>query len=175
VAAVADGRVTSLHAERGPDFTVLGFGHADADQLTTIAAALRPRLAPAVGVRVLVPDDADSVAAFLGAEPGEVLVIRPDGLLLARYPSAAAIDAEALAAHILSGGSEGPIYPDDIVTPTSLSQAERTWRVLSDALDKVPAEGREAFLTRLVLLLSLHEPDPEAVQGLVAEALDMER
>jgi 3-(3-hydroxy-phenyl)propionate hydroxylase len=175
VAAVAGGRVTSLQAERGPDFTLLAFGHADADPLASIAVALRSRLAPAVGVGVLVPDDADSVAASLGTEPGEVLVIRPDGLLLARYPSAAAIDTEALAAHILSGGPAAPRGRDGVVTPASLSQAEQVWRALSDALDEVPPEGREAFLTRLVLLLSLHEPDPEAVQGLVAEALDMER
>ena len=192
VATVADGRVTSLHAERGPDLTLLGFGAETVPALTEAGSVLRQGLAPAVGVRVLVTaaapggplagvttleDGDDTIASALGAAPGEVLAIRPDGLLLARWDSPARIGEPAdLAAHILRGGQEdeGGDQPG-CVREKTLSPAERAWRSLSDALDEVPAEGREAFLTGLVLLLSLHEPDPAAVQGLVAEALDTER
>lgn len=170
VAIMAAGRLTSLHAERGPDFTLLAFGHADAYRLAGIAAVLRSRLAPAAGVRVLVPDNAGRVAESLGTGRGEVLVIRPDGLLLARYPAVAAIDADTLARHILAGGQEEGGDQPGIVQQKSLSHAEWVWRSLSDALDKVPAEDREAFLIRLALLLSLDQRDPAAVASLIAEA-----
>jgi hypothetical protein len=44
------------------------------------------------------------------------------------------------------------------------------WRTLSDALDAVPAEGREAYLTRLTLLLALNQEDPQTLASLAAEA-----
>jgi hypothetical protein len=54
------------------------------------------------------------------------------------------------------------------------------WRTLSDALDDVPADAgatagataREAFLTRLTLLLALRAGDATGFGGLVVEARD---
>jgi 3-(3-hydroxy-phenyl)propionate hydroxylase len=191
VAILAGGRVSSLHAERGPDFTLLGFGLETVPVLTEVASVLGECLAPAVGVRVLVTaaaagtalagvtvleDGNGTITSALGAAPGEVLAVRPDGLLLARWDSLAEIgDPAELASFILRGGQEdeGGEHPA-FVREKSLSHAERVWRTLSDALDDVPAEGREAFLIRLALLQSLHEPDSAAFQGLIAEALDTE-
>ena len=170
------GQPTALHAARGPDFTLLAFGHADGYALTGIAAALRSRLAPAVGAGLLVPDDGDAVAAALGTGPGEVLVIRPDGLLLARYASAAGLDAHALADHILSGGPGKSADEEELPARRhELSHAEQVWRAVSDTLDRVPAANRESFLTRLVMLLALRQEKPSDLQNLVAEALEVPR
>ena len=138
-----------------------------------------------------------TVAAALGAAPGEVFVIRPDGLLLGRFSSVAALgDPHALAAHILSGGvtadNEGDRAPADTLpgeegvadagdpgsaVPAAsgaaeggLSASERMWRTLSDAIDAVAPADREQFLIRLGLLLALDQRDPENLAALVADA-----
>jgi 3-(3-hydroxy-phenyl)propionate hydroxylase len=182
------GRRTSLHAERGPDFTLLAFGRQEAERLTGAAEVLGARLAPAVGVRVLVPDDGESVASALGGRPGEVLIIRPDGLLLGRFASPAALgEPEDLAVHILRGGARkmagdqlGVVRDggaldgaalDGTALDRKLSPAEEAWRAVSAGLDEAPAGEREAFLARLVLLLALEQPDPATVPRLVTEAL----
>ncbi|MDR7304358.1 FAD-dependent oxidoreductase [Haloactinomyces albus] len=117
-------RSSGFNAERGPDFTVLGV-HTDPGTLTDFVQDLRQRLAPAVGVRALVTrhehsheqatpgpqerlldDAAGTLARAFGAESGEVFVIRPDGLLLGRFPGSEHLDApEKLADHILQGGT----------------------------------------------------------------------
>jgi hypothetical protein len=166
-----DGHSASLHGERGPDLTLLAFGNADAAALTGIVSTLRSRLRPALGVRLLIPDDGDSVAGSLDAGRTEVLVIRPDGLLLARYACAAAIDPQALAAHIRGGGPSVPPAEREVLLPRqALSPAEKVWCSVSDALDDVPPEDHMAFLTRLVLLLALDRPDPSAAAHLIAQA-----
>jgi 3-(3-hydroxy-phenyl)propionate hydroxylase len=190
--SLAGGRLSSLHAERGGDFTLLGFGvGADDAALAAFGSALAARLAPAIGVRVLdgalLNDTDGTVAAALGAAPGEVFVIRPDGLLLGRFINVAALGAaDALAAHILSGGGGmagaaeegaaeevGPARMSSVVSGVSeseLSPGERMWRTLSEAIDAVAPAGREPFLTRLALLLAIDQRDPETLAALVAEA-----
>ena len=152
------GRVSSLHAERGGDFTLLSFGAAaDAGALGAFGKVLAARLAPAVGVRVL-DGSGGTVAADLGAAPGEVFVIRPDGLLLGRFTGMAALgDPGALAAHILSGGrpasadgdsraeeslpgEEGPAGAGDPVSATS--SAASTAPAASGAEDGLSAAER---------------------------------
>jgi 3-(3-hydroxy-phenyl)propionate hydroxylase len=177
------GRRTSLHAERGQDFTLLAFERQEADRLAGVAEVLGSRLAPAVGVRVLVPDDGGSVASALGGRPGEVLIIRPDGLLLGRFASPAALgEPEDLAVHILRGGArelagdqDGVVRDgatlDTAALDSELSPAEEAWRAVSAGLEEAPAGDREAFLARLVLLLALEQPDPATMASLVAEAV----
>lgn len=118
-AVTADGTETSLNALRGGDFTLLQFAPDTADQqvLAETAATLGAALAPAVGVRALAADapgpahpgipqitgTAGPLAADLGAHAGDTLVIRPDGLLLARLTGRP--DAAALAERIRTGGT----------------------------------------------------------------------
>jgi 3-(3-hydroxy-phenyl)propionate hydroxylase len=164
------GRLSSLHAERGRDFTLLAFSAAPADPLEEFAATLRSRLAPAVGVRVLSDSDG-ALAEALGGRPGEIFVIRPDALLLGRFADAAALgDPGALARHVLGGGDS--LGTDGERSRREPSGGERMWRTLSDALDAVPADAREAFLTRLTLLLAPHARNAAVFAGLVAEARD---
>lgn len=207
----AAGQSWGLHAERGADFTLLVFADGDgADELAgatakleEFAVALRSLLAPAVGVRVLA-DNEGELAGPLGGLPGEVFVIRPDGLLLGRFADVAALgDAGALAGRVLGGGTDSVSIPDGASSPDgsitgganspdaaslpaasspadapvpdaagTLSTDERMWRTLSDALDAVPADDREAFLTRLALLLALRVADASTFEALVAEARD---
>jgi 3-(3-hydroxy-phenyl)propionate hydroxylase len=172
------GRLSSLNAERGPDFTLLHFGNgpggvASIGRLEEFATTLRSLLAPAVGVRVL-RDSSGELAKSLGGAPGEIFVIRPDGLLLGRFADTAALgDPRALARHVLDGGSPGGSDGTDGAAFTrEPSSRERMWRTLSDVLDTVPVDAREAFLTRLTLLLALRSGDAAAFAGLVAEARD---
>ncbi len=189
---LGDGSVSSLHAERGADFTLLRFGDAPAGDapagdapagaLAEFAAALRTRLAPAVGVRVL-HDTTCTLAKALGGRPAEIFVIRPDGLLLGRFSGVAALgDPRVLADRILTGGGTPDAEPvsapgADLASsaqpaPTeALSPNEQLWRTLSDALDATPAADRDAFLARLTLLLAVRQADPASFAAMVNEAM----
>lgn len=164
----ARGRSRGLHAERGPDFTLLAFAAGDADRLTAAATELADRLSPAAGVRVLVaPDAADA----LGAVGGELFVVRPDGLLLGRFDGPAAL--AGLGDHILRGGAARAqaVAPSGGTEEASTADpAEHAWRSLGEALDAVPAGAREFFLTKLVLLLALEQADPSVLSASIAEA-----
>jgi 3-(3-hydroxy-phenyl)propionate hydroxylase len=81
-----DGKGRSLHEIRGAGFG-LYVVRPDAAALEA-ARELRTELATALpheDVAVIPVDDEDTVAAWL-ARPGEVVVVRPDGLVLARGP-----------------------------------------------------------------------------------------
>lgn len=162
------GESRGLHAARGRGFTLLAF--TGDDRLAAAARTLEDHLAPAADVRVLVEPEA---AGPLGASDGEVFVIRPDGLLLARFDGPEAL--AGLADHILRGGTNSSVpapapVPDAEKLDDDLSDTERIWRALSDGLDAVPEGERESFLTRLTLLLALDKPDPARLSSLIAEA-----
>ena len=109
------------------------------------------------------------MAAAWGAAPGEVFVVRPDGLLLARGPVA---DLAGLPALLRAGcGATGAPAPGDVVTPLPADQARReaAWLALSAGLDTVPAGDREGFLTRLALLLA-DRGDTDTLLAAVATA-----
>ncbi|WP_448624384.1 FAD-dependent monooxygenase [Geodermatophilus sp. URMC 64] len=162
------GKETSLNEIRGPGFAVVGF----APDAAAVAAAerLREDLAaalPAEQVTVALVGgaadrqpgvcavDAESVdlAAVWGARPGELFVVRPDGLLLARGQ---ATDLAGLPAHLRAGGAAGDAREAGGAAeapPAGLARREAAWLGLSEGLDAVPADDREGFLTRLALLL----------------------
>lgn len=116
------GRPTSLNALRGGDFALLAL-HTDPAAVHRAAAALNVALRRALTVRALVASDgtrtpADgsevtvlddpgrALAPALGVHDGDVLLVRPDGLVLARFPDVSALDdTDGLARHLLNGGA----------------------------------------------------------------------
>jgi 3-(3-hydroxy-phenyl)propionate hydroxylase len=98
---------------------------------------------------------ADELTAAWGARPGEVFVVRPDRLLLAR---GSAEELAGLPRHVLAGGAagagaaraDGPV----VEVPADEARREAAWLALSGGIDAVPADDREGFLARLALLLA---------------------
>ena len=180
---LVDGKETSLNEIRGSGFGVLGVSLDDADVET--ATALRHGLAAAfpwdevslvlVGesagcseVATVVDDPSKDVARVWGAENGEVFVVRPDGLLLAR---GSAEDLMNLPAHLVAGGSAVPelsLEPADPL-PVDQHRREAAWLTLSDGLNSVAADDREGFLARLALLLG-DRVSPDGFQDAVSAA-----
>lgn len=165
---LADGKETSLHQLRGTGFGLVGFGLDDAqvrdalDLRTHLATRLPWEDVSLVLVgggtsperAVDVPDPRGELAAAWGAEPGELYVVRPDGLLLARGRS---LELADIPAHLAAGGATvaplGDAAGAAVVLPEDQARREQVWLTLSDGLDAVPADDREQFLARVVLLL----------------------
>ena len=166
---LADGKETSLGELRGSGFAVLGV---DLDPVSVegasrlreaLASALAPEEAtmalvcrePGTAAYVTVIDDGEgALATAWGAQPGEVFVVRPDGLLLAR---GRAEELAGLPQHVLAGGVvvESEAGPADAVVavPADEARRESAWLALSDGVNAVPFDDREGFLARLALLL----------------------
>ena len=167
---LADGKETSLDQVRGRGFLLVGVS-LDPSALAD-AARLRDELAAAlgteeVGLALVAPgtdvppfvaeldDESGELAAAWGARPGEMFVIRPDGLLLARGPAAG---HTGLPAHLRAGGPAAAVPPqtgaDAVALPPAEASREAAWLALSAGLDAVPAGDREGVLARLALLLA---------------------
>jgi 3-(3-hydroxy-phenyl)propionate hydroxylase len=167
---LAEGKETSLDQVRGRGFLLVGFG------LDTAAVAgatrLRDGLAAAlggeeVGLALVAPQvdvppfvaeldgEAGELAAAWGARPGEVFVVRPDGLLLARGPVAghAGLPAQLRAGRCAVAGPSQPAADAVALAPAEAAR-EAAWLALSAGLDAVPAGDREGVLARLALLLA---------------------
>ena len=106
-----------------------------------------------------------------GAEPGEVFVVRPDGLLLAR---GRADDLADLPQRVLAGGVvvETEAGPADAVVavPADEARRESAWLALSDSINAVPSDDREGFLARLALLLGDQVPTDDFAQAVATAA-----
>lgn len=167
---LADGKESSLGELRGTGFAVLGV---ELDPVSVEAASrLRDALAsafapedatmalvcrePGTAAYVTVVDDGDgAVAAAWGAQPGDVLVVRPDGLLLARgrVDELAGLPQRVLAGGVVVESEAGPA--DAVVAvPADEARRESAWLALSDGINAVPSDDREGFLARLALLLA---------------------
>ena len=180
---LADGKETSLNELRGAGFAVVGFA-LDAEGVAaaeSVRAAIAEQLewegavlvlAPAAGrASAAAPEgplvllESDEVAHAWGAEAGELFVVRPDGLLLARGTAA---DLSDLGARLARGHAPeqslasqlGQVEQDSTPAPLPLAEGdpaeaarEARWLALSNRLDEVPADDRDGFLTRLALLL----------------------
>ena len=181
---LVDGKETSLNEIRGTGFGLFGFGLSANEARTT--EQLRDTLSStlpwdevtvaAIGAvdsiekAVLVDDPAGDVAQAWGARPGEVFVVRPDGLLLARGPAETLLD---LPAHITAGGGTATelstATPVDALSPDQ-ARRESAWLALSDGLNLVAANDREEFLARLALLLGDRVNTPEFLEAVTAAA-----
>lgn len=186
---LADGKETSVHQLRGTGFGIFGID-LDPDQVAE-AERLRHDLATAllredvslvlVGAQIggdhttVVPDlDRDVVHAW-GASSGELYVVRPDGLLLARGPAG---DLHGIAAHIAAGGATSADTTEEtadrtvdpgVALPVGEARREAAWLALSEGIDAVPADDREQFLARVALLLG-DRVDPANFQEAVSVA-----
>jgi 3-(3-hydroxy-phenyl)propionate hydroxylase len=170
---LADGKETSVHQLRGTGFGIFGID-LDAGQLAE-AERLRHELATAlpredvplvlVGGQsagdhaATVPDPGREVANAWGARAGELYVVRPDGLLMARGRAG---DLYGLAAHVAAGGaastettaqSADRTVDPGVALPVGDARREAAWLALSEGIDTVPADDREQFLARVALLL----------------------
>lgn len=57
-------------------------------------------------------------------------------------------------------------------TPARHGFTEQAFSALAAAIDEVPAERREVFLTQLVILLSARSAEPHALSDCIARARD---
>jgi 3-(3-hydroxy-phenyl)propionate hydroxylase len=181
---LVDGKETSLNEIRGTGFGLFGFGLSADDARTT--EELRDTLSStlpwdevtvatigAIGSiekAVLVDDPAGDVAQTWGARPGEVFVVRPDGLLLARGP---ATELLGLPTHInVGGGTATQSAAASPVAALSADQARResAWLAVSDSLNLVATDDREEFLARLALLLGDRVSTPDFLEAVTAAA-----
>ena len=154
------GRVSTLAAELGGGFAVLGCDLpagelAEAVAGVTKAFAPEPVRAVPFGSGGPLPAVGGVLAGSgaLAGLPGEVIVVRPDGLVLCRLPSAERGRLDEVAAHLARGAAPGERAADTTEAPTAAVDppGERAWTLLSAELDEVA--DREAFLARLALLL----------------------
>ncbi len=177
-----DGPVeTSLNRVRGQGFGVLAIGVAAA-ALSPAVERLQARFPHesvqgiAVGPQVGASDDTVAVVAdrdgalvaALGGQPGEVLVIRPDGLLLSRHRDATELDG--VAAHLHEGTSPTGSSPESTDATRSDSVLELAWRTVSEALDSVEPADREGLLVRAMLLLVDGSP-ADSIERAISEAV----
>jgi 3-(3-hydroxy-phenyl)propionate hydroxylase len=127
---------------------------------------------PGTAAYVTVVDDHDgALPGAWGAERGEVFVVRPDGLLLARGRADDLVD---LPQHVLAGGVavETEAGPADAVVAVAADEERResAWMALSDGINAVPSDDREGFLARLALLLGDQVPTDDFAQAVTTAA-----
>lgn len=150
---VIEGKETSLHELRGVGFGIYAVAPVDAaavEQIRTRIHACLPH--EQVTAIVLEPGRDGGAAAAWAAAAGEVVVVRPDGLVLAR---GTASDLAARGFEALATGSADISRPDapDPVTLTAEQQArEDVWLRLSEALDH--SDDKRGLLARLALALA---------------------
>lgn len=184
---LASGQSASLDQVRG-----IGFGiyvvdpdAAEAQAAAQLAQALRAAL-PTEPVAVVVvggavggagapvdaavvADEDGSVRAGWGAQRGEALVVRPDGLLLARGPVRALADLPSAVRAGRHGGEHAGPPPHEPV-PEDVARREAAWLALSDAIEAAGAGDREGLLARLALALGDRVTPQEFAQALALAA-----
>jgi len=178
----AGGKESSVHEVRGTGFGLYAFAPLDEAALEAVyrlrgdlAAALPHEDATVVLVGLgdtehALVDEAGELATAWGAAPGEVFVVRPDGLLLARGRAG---DLGGVPAHVRAGGTSQPQGAEAadprVGLPPEQAAREQVWLALSDALDSVDADARGDMLTRLALVLG-DQVGPAALRDAVQAA-----
>src|SRR3954447_20544636 len=180
---LTDGKETSLNEVRGTGMALFGIDLDAAavaaanrlcDELAGVLSGEDVTLALVGGEAVAQPfvsvlDPGDVTDAW-GAAPGEVFVVRPDGLLLARGPVQ---DLVGLPDHLRTGTGVAPATPPTDAAAAALTpeqaRREAAWLSISAALDTVAPGDREGFLTRLALLLA-DRGDTDTLLAAVATA-----
>ncbi|MEP9384242.1 FAD-dependent oxidoreductase [Nocardioides cheoyonin] len=167
-----DGKQTSLHELRGTGFGVYAVGPLapeDAAAVGVVRGGLADAL-PHEQVSTIVLEagaDGGSAAAWQAA-PGEVVVVRPDGLVLARGRATdLARTVGELAVRVRTGGvSTGSTAADPVTLTPEQEAREQVWLALSEALDGT--EDPKGLLARLALVLGA-EAGPRRLRQILAE------
>ncbi len=150
-----DGKERSLQELRGTGFGLyVVLPEARVLEAAQGLAAEFATALPREDVAVIPIVDEDTVAAWQSL-PGEVIVVRPDGLVLARGQVE---DLAGLGARLTGRDPNATrtTAPDPMtLTPEQVTR-EQVWLALSEALDDAPADDRLGLLTRLALLLGDH-------------------
>jgi 3-(3-hydroxy-phenyl)propionate hydroxylase len=169
---VADTRLpdlgTTLYDATGPGFTVIGTpGTAELTRRTTGAFAAQ---FPAEGATALELSAADR--GLLGIEGEHVVVVRPEGLVVAVLAPEETADPAGIAAGVAAGRTDSAHVTERRTrTPDPEAETvETVWRGISEGLDAAEDDAAKiAFLAKAVLLLAMNHPEPAAIQ----EALDL--
>lgn len=152
---------STLFAEFGTGFALVGID-VDERELTPIrdraAGALSPEPVRAVVVATAAEAAPGAVRlcdhGLVLGQSGDILVVRPDGLVLCRVPEAERDRLHDLGRALGRGAAPAAGADREGERAPSQSSLERAWTSLSDVLDEV-ADPR-GFLTRLSLALARH-------------------
>ncbi len=177
---------SSLDALRGLGFALIGF-NVEPDALLQAAAAAQAILGgaavtailatvsarePAVATSVTVIDDsAADLRTALGVGAGDAVLIRPDGLLLARISDLG--DVERVLRSVVRPAPlrrracdlQGPATR---TADPQVAAMEDVWRTVGQAIDAIPAPEREQRLTELVIGLAVLGDGADAVRTVLA-------
>jgi hypothetical protein len=164
---------TSFNRACGAGFALVGRPPSRGEALTaaarTLAAALPGEEVRAVVLGETLPDAGDVIAASLGLAPSQVAVVRPEGLVLTRYP--AVPDTAALERLVTGLRTGGPTVTASAGTdpgahadfasadgsaaePLPDTPLESGWKLLSEAIDQAGPQDTLGLLTRLALRLA---------------------
>lgn len=175
---------TTLRAVVGTGFGLVGVGVAPS-VVEAAAKQVQDRLGEAVEARAVlvthadgpegsavaqISDPYDEVAAALGASKGDVVILRPDGRVLARVPESA--DVAAVLDVVFTGKpstewAAARREAAEDVAPSEARLVETAWQAVSGLLDSTPPEDRERALTRLAMLLALDTGRADAINQAV--------
>ncbi|PWU55496.1 aromatic ring hydroxylase [Micromonospora globispora] len=145
---VVDGKQTSLHGSRGSGFGVYAVEPVDADAAEMVRANLWAALPhEEVTVVPLQPGADGGAAESWQASPGEIVAVRPDGIVLARGTADELAD---VANRLVPGAPDADAADPAMLTPEQADR-EQVWLSLSRAIDD--SDDPEGLLTRLALVL----------------------
>ncbi|RSH76722.1 uncharacterized protein EHS24_005298 [Apiotrichum porosum] len=146
---VIDGVETSLNKARGYGFGVFAIAPVDHAEVDSVVSRIQTALPHEQIKAVVLEQGSDGgCAAAWNAKAGEVVIVRPDGLVLSRgLPSQlGAFDVRLRGLKLGVNEATDPV----LSTPEQLSR-ESVWLQLSKALDST--DDKAALMTRLALVL----------------------
>lgn len=157
-----DGVKTSFFKLRGPGFAVYGAGRSSQKDVNAVANRLQAALPHERVTSMLLEEgnDGGAIEAW-GCEEGEIVIVRPDGLVLARGLASELGPFDELIKGKLAKASE--MKDPVILSPLQISR-ELVWLQLSEALDAT--EDKSGLLSRLAFVLGA-EAGPERLAELL--------
>lgn len=163
---VIDGKETSLSKLRNVGFGVYAIGNYNKAAVEQVAERLRKAL-PSEPVSIIpLPEGRDGgAAAAWQTESGEVVIVRPDGLVLTRGHPDLLGDFDVVVAGRRIHGPDGRCEDPVLLTAEQINR-ESVWLKISEALDQT--EDKVQLLAQLALVLG----DKVGVAG-VASAISM--